>query len=120
MSVLIKESLVKFLPAIESVEFYSATKSLGIDIHESPDSKLCADELEEIDNLFYDFFLYNAEGSTHAAFYNPGRIRFNSKNALKVVHEYDHENIGQGTDDFDNFSGLKKYCTLLCLKILKS
>lgn len=108
MSVLIKESLVKFLSDIESVEFHAGGKGIDISIHESPDSKLCADELEEIDNLFYEFFHHNAEGPTHTAFYNPGRIRFNSKNILKVVHEYDYDDSCDGWDSFDNFSGLEK------------
>lgn len=73
----------------------------------SPDSKLCGDELEEIDDLFHEFFHYNAEGPSHPAFYNPGRIKFNNENPLNVIHEYDYDDVGQGLDEFD-FSGLER------------
>jgi len=50
MYVLIKKSL-KILPAIESVEFHAGGKGIDISIHESPDSKLCEDELKEINDF---------------------------------------------------------------------
>jgi len=57
--------------------------------------------------LFYELLYYNAEGYSHPAFHNPGRIQFNNRDPLDVFHEFFYDDFYVEWDGFDNFSERK-------------
>jgi galactitol-specific phosphotransferase system IIB component len=107
MPVIIKKSLVQYLPSIEKVDFCGGGQGISVSITTKLGSELSDDVINDLTSQFNDFFYDNAESPNHDAFYHSGSMKFDAENPLKVLHDFYYDDIGQGLTEFDDFSDLR-------------